>query len=124
MKGTCNNGILSKYSSLYPMPTTSDNQCFQYVFVLYIVLSVCPLIMAGSRYLTILKLYDLHKTLFLSFSDTNRCGTGLCIQHQLTHWVLIWNNTLPYWPPLQFTRIELPGYCTWENVHVPPGGNP
>lgn len=52
--------------------------------------------------------------------DTNTCGTGMCIQHQLTHWVLIWNNTLPYWPPLQFTRIELPGYCTWENVHVPP----
>jgi len=50
------------------------------------------------------------------FRQSNLCLYGDCVQHYSVHHVLIWNDTVPYWPPFDFALIEYPTHCTWENI--------
>ncbi|CAG2252520.1 unnamed protein product [Mytilus edulis] len=47
---------------------------------------------------------------------SNLCLYGDCVQHYSVHHVLIWNNTVPYYPPFDFALVEYPTHCTWENI--------
>lgn len=48
--------------------------------------------------------------------QTNLCLYGGCVQHYSVHHVLIWNSSVPYWPPFDFALLEYPTHCTWENI--------
>ncbi|KAL5004579.1 hypothetical protein ScPMuIL_018035 [Solemya velum] len=44
------------------------------------------------------------------------CDAGQCIQRYRHHWIMVWNVTQSYWPPLQFAPYEVPSHCEWANV--------
>ncbi|XP_060071140.1 uncharacterized protein LOC132551059 [Ylistrum balloti] len=45
--------------------------------------------------------------------ERNTCTFGSCFQHYSTQYVVIWNITVDYWPPVDLTPHEFPSHCSW-----------
>lgn len=79
-------------------------------------------VLTGDRYINYKELFGVRIcnrffTFFIfHFSVSNLCLYGDCVQHYSVHHVLIWNNTVPYYPPFDFALVEYPTHCTWENI--------
>lgn len=44
------------------------------------------------------------------------CQFGGCIQRYTRQPILIWNDTKPYYPPLDFAQFDFPTHCEWANI--------
>ncbi|XP_069136856.1 uncharacterized protein [Argopecten irradians] len=45
--------------------------------------------------------------------ERNTCAFGSCFQHYSTQFIVIWNITVDYWPPVDLTPHEFPSHCSW-----------
>ncbi|XP_062603429.1 uncharacterized protein LOC134265190 [Saccostrea cucullata] len=48
--------------------------------------------------------------------ESPRCIYGGCIQRYTRQPILIWNDTKPYYPPLDFAQFDFPTHCEWANI--------
>ncbi|KAL5003947.1 hypothetical protein ScPMuIL_017403 [Solemya velum] len=44
------------------------------------------------------------------------CVMGSCMQMYRHHWLLVWDDRLPSWPPVTFLPVEVPSHCDCVNV--------
>ncbi|XP_021342866.1 uncharacterized protein LOC110443157 [Mizuhopecten yessoensis] len=44
------------------------------------------------------------------------CGVGQCLQMYRHHWMLVWDDNLPHYPPVTFLPVEVPSHCECVNV--------
>ncbi|XP_061192632.1 uncharacterized protein LOC133200829 [Saccostrea echinata] len=45
-----------------------------------------------------------------------KCGQGNCIQQYRYQWLLVWDDTLQYYPPVTFVPVEIASHCECANV--------
>lgn len=53
---------------------------------------------------------------FFSYREQPNCAFGGCIQRYTRQPILIWNDTMPYYPPLDFAQFDFPTHCEWANI--------
>ncbi|XP_033750898.1 uncharacterized protein LOC117335087 [Pecten maximus] len=67
----------------------------------------------GETY-SVINLEDEKQFMSVGFCpERNTCGFGSCFQHYSTQFIVIWNITVDYWPPVDLTPHEFPSHCSW-----------
>ncbi|KAK3097374.1 hypothetical protein FSP39_009102 [Pinctada imbricata] len=68
------------------------------------------------------KLRVVHFDRAFQFAPTGRCpdkascGFGSCLQMYRHHWMLVWDESMPVFPPVRFVPVELPSHCECVNL--------
>ena len=57
-----------------------------------------------------------HKPYSFHRREKASCGKGSCIQMYRHHWMLVWDDSLPHFPPVKFVPVELPSHCECVNI--------